>query len=963
MKKRVLSLCLTVLMLVSVVTVFSVPAAAAPIAFTVSPVVLIGGGGEYNIVWQNNNVGIGYVTYKYDGKTYTVYDEENGVVRSDDKMHTVRVPQEHLDKAGSYTVNAATVTSRDGYTIKTSDLVTKTNLFNGYTGQKKITMGFISDSHLIYRSKNSTKYSMMMQSYPNVVERFMQRPDIMVLNGDITNELIHEEEYYALFELIRLAGSDGTYPVLYVVGNHEKRGFYSKEIEKYLCYDTGEFYCHFDYGPISAFVTDIGEDKQDEQEEYGGLIDMGRYYDEQLLYFDNHPGYTDGSIYNMTISHAPAYVGNNHHAANQSEFASLFKNYGTDLHVCGHDHQLVFRKSTSKVQHPVISDGAHVNNQTLKTMLMTFENGVYTLKGIDDSGGEVWTNTVEASANGASAPKEEKVEKTEPVEETEAETVTDIADTVPTKAGISTVTLKGAGDTTANITKPVVFDAGEYYSIVWQTTSGIKCAGYVDVAGVTKTFMDQHGGKLRTETTHSVRVPKDTLSSGRGYTIKSRVVTNYNGYGLVEKSGPTTYGPYANGSQIKFAAQPTSKTSKYTILAVANKTGGAADAQKVLSKYKTTPNLVVLAGDMVANLNTENDFGKLLEYANTLSKGACPVMLLRGENETKGAFAAYLPRILHYFTSTSNINRLYTTYTTNKLSVIGLDTATTKKDSDSSYNGFANFEGLRAEQANWIENELPKSFAGEYNIVFANATDLTNCVGTDLTKGFEKHKVQLVVSAGSSTQFADGGKYYSQATIGDAGALLITCKDDEIAVQSIGDDIADLGTVKTTEVTYTGAQTTPSIKDDPETSGNNNSGSNDDPDDEKENGNEHEDVNTDNKTEDEKDDDGKKEDGTYVPGESDGPDGSIFTDDVEDGWYNDYLKFNVTVSDSDITLSSDVTAGKFIFAVARFAGVSAANESDAFDWADELGFYDGASVEDKITSDTANSIVKSIFAA
>ncbi len=974
MKKRVLSIVLTVLMLVSAVSVFSIPAAAAPIAFTVSPVVLIGGGGEYNIVWENNNVGIGYVTYRYQGKTYTVYDEENGVVRSDDKTHTVRVPQEHLDAAGSYTVNAATVTSRDGYTIKTSDVASKTSEFHGYTGQKKITMGFISDSHLIYRSRNKTQYEAMMATFPNVVERFMHRPDIMVLNGDITNELIVEEEYYALFELIRLAGSDGTYPVLYVVGNHEKRGFYSKEIEKYLCYNTGEFYGQFDYGPASIFITDIGEDKEDTHSSYTapgdpiGLIDMERYWSEQLNYFEDHPGYTDGSTYNFTISHAPAYIGNSLYDATQSAYANIFNNYGTDLHICGHDHALVFRNSTKTVPYPVISEGANVNHQTQKSMLLTMENGVYTLKGIDDQGGEVWTNTVKADDKGTSKP--EAVVKNEPVTEepkTETETVTTAPAAVPTKAGMSTASLKGASDTTANITKPVVFDAGEYYSIVWQTTSGIKAAGYVDVAGVTKTFMDQHGGKLRTETTHSVRIPKDVLSGGKGYTIKSRVVTNYNGYGGAD----LTFGSYATGTQIKFQAQPTSKTSKYTILAVANKTGGAADAQKVTSKFKTTPNLVVLTGGMVESLNTEQDFGKLLEYANVLTGGKTPVMLLRGENETKGAFAAYLPRILHHFTSTSNINRLYTTYTTNKLSVIGLDTATTKKDSDSSYNGFANFEGLRAEQANWVENVLPKSFAGDYNIVFSNATDLTNCVGTDLTKGFEKHKIQLVVSAGTETKFADGGKYYSQATIGDANALVITCRDDEIAVQSIGSDVTDLGTVTTTDVTYEGVPTTPPIEENNNNNqsnnnqGNNNNSSSDDDDDDNNT------TNNNNSNDDDDDDNTTNKgdgDGTYVPGESGGFDGSLFVDDVEEGWYNDYLSFNVTISDSDITLSGDVTEGKFIYVVARYAGVNdsvfsdSTKEDKAASWAQQVGLFNGTLGDSAISADTANSIVKSIFA-
>jgi len=971
MKKRILSMVLTVLMLVSMLTAFSLPAAAAAMAYTVSPVVLIGGGNEYNIVWENNNAGLGYVTYKYDGKTYTVYDEENGVVRTDDKTHTVRIPQEHLDAAGNYTVHSATVTERDGYTIKTSDEKTWSSVFYGYSAnKKKITMGFISDSHLIYPSKSKTKYDAMIASYKTVVEGFMQRPDIMVLNGDITNELIHVEEYYALFELIRLAGSNGQYPVLYIVGNHEKRGFYSKEIEKYLCYDTGEFYTYFDYGPASIFVTDIGEDKEDTNLSYTdgtdpiGVIDMERYFEEQLKYFENHPGYADDATYRFTLSHAPNYIGYSGYTVNRQSYINLFHTYGTDFHVNGHDHALKFRPAGNPLPYPQISEGGNNNNSTLRTTLLTLENGIATFKGMDDAGGQVFLNKVDCAENGSPAPKAEVEEKEEVVEQV-IETPVDTTEAIPTMAGMSTATLKGAADTTANVTKPVVFDAGEYYSVVWQTTAGVKCAGYVDVSGVSKTFMDQHGGKLRTETTHSVRIPKETMSSGKSYTVKSRVVTNYNGYGGHIGNDKLTFGKYANGTAVKFNAQPGSKTSKYTILAVANKTADAAAAQNVVKAYKTVPNLVVMAGDMVANLNTEKDFGKLLEYANVVTGGGkTPVMLLRGENETKGAFAAYLPRILHNFTDVYNINRLYTTYSASKLSVIGLDTATTKPDSDKSFNGFANFDYLRKEQADWLENKIPKAFAGDYNIVFANASDLTNAVGTDLTKGFEKHKVQLVVTAGTEAKFADGGKYYSQATIGDANALLITCKDDEIAVQSVTSELADLGTVDTTNVTYEGEPTTPPIE--PSDKPNVDNGNKDDDDDNVEDDDNKDDDSEDNNTN--NDDDGDDDDdnsssgsGSYVPGDDGSFDGSLFVDDVEDGWFYDYLDYDVTITDSDITLAGDVTEGDFIYVVARYAGVNA-NRDTASSWANAVGIFSGTLGDNVISADTANSIVKAMFA-
>ena len=135
MKKRILSLIVTVLMVVSLFSAFSINVNAANISFQYKPTVYIGGGGYYNIVWKNNVKSLGYVTYRYDGKNYTVYDEEDGVVRSDDYIHTVRVPVDHLDAAGEYTVTAKEVINRTGYNITTGSDVTFT------TQQVRVTLG------------------------------------------------------------------------------------------------------------------------------------------------------------------------------------------------------------------------------------------------------------------------------------------------------------------------------------------------------------------------------------------------------------------------------------------------------------------------------------------------------------------------------------------------------------------------------------------------------------------------------------------------------------------------------------------------------------------------------------------------------------------------------------------------------------------------------------------------------
>ena len=374
------------------------------------------------------------------------------------------------------------------------------------------------------------------------------------------------------------------------------------------------------------------------------------------------------------MGHSHMYVGHNEYPANAYKFAEVFQQKGTDFHICGHTHKLQFSQYTTYLPYPLIEDGWWAGNKTTqRSVLLTMKDGVYNFKAMDPNGATVWTQQIEADANGSPAPQSTTKasiinnEEKEETEETEVPVVTTPSN-IPTAAGISTAAIKGAATTTAIVTKPVVFDAGEYYSVVWQTSQDIKSAGYVDIDGISKTFMDAHGGKLRTEVTHSVRIPKATLN-GKKFTVSNRVVTNYSGYGTHSSTDPLKFGAYTYGVTVNFN-DVTAKTDNYNILAVANKTGGMQDAYKLKAKYSQTPDLLVLTGDMVEDLNSEQNFASLLDYANTVTGGSCPVLLLRGENETKGEFAPYLSRIIRPVTPELVLNRTYHNFKQGTLSVI-----------------------------------------------------------------------------------------------------------------------------------------------------------------------------------------------------------------------------------------------------------------------------------------------------
>jgi len=998
MKKRILSLILTVLMMLSLFSAFSIDAFAAggAIEFTYKPTVYFGGGGEYNIVWKTNTRSVGYVTYRYGGKSYTVYDEEGGVVRSDDSIHSVRVPQEHLDAAGSYEVTSVSVGSRKDYSFDVGMSVTASSSFTGYHDQKEIKFAFFSDTHLMTNNKKTLDASKMH------LDSFMGGADVIVLNGDISNNMPTEADFDLILEIANTL-SGGSIPVLFAKGNHECRGYFAQKLYKYLVFNTNEFYAQWDYGPVSGITIDIGEDKEDDHPEYYGVDDMDHYFDEQEVWLQNMGGYSEDSQYHISIGHSPTFIDR----YKTLEYANYMKNYETDVLVCGHSHNQKFVPATdsgNKIGIPTVHDGGHTNNDTMRTTLLTMSNGTYHFKAFTETGGVAWEQTLETNRKAKSPSPSVSEPANTPAEDNDktAETDTDNEqpetvenDTtpvdIPTAAGISTMSLKGAGDTTSITVKPVVFDCGYYYCVVWQTTAGNECAGYVEVTNGSDnySYMDSFAGKLRTETTHSVKIPK-TVFNGATYYVRNRVVTCYGMYGIVGNP-KTSYGPYVNGGAIKFLGDSENKAKKYNIAVFANTPVESNDANAVKNSFTGNPNLIVSLGDMVNSINTEEDFGNYLRFMNIVSNGgAIPVLYLRGEGESKGEFAANIGRYIRNTTDTAVIGKFYLNTSIGEIAIVGLDTATSANDKAAQYNGYAAFDSIRAEQNAWMDDYIYNSFVNKYNIVFANGDGLDNYLGVNFAKSFTRLETNLVVTAGTGkSSFTDRGNLNAIATCGSPAGdntmgLMITCQNDEISVRTLGEGAKDLGTVDITVSSAKNDTSTPTDPDDPDDPGNNNSGNgngdngNSDNNGGNNSGNNNGNGNNsgNNNGGSDYDDDYNKGDGDsnggetiYEPGEFDGIDGDMYVRTIPDGWYRDYkdigFKYAVVTS---ITANGTTTESVFIEIVSNLVGIDhslydASTKADkAAAWAEEYGIYSGyLGGENILTDGVINTVVTGLF--
>ncbi len=190
------------------------------------------------------------------GKNY--YDDSNGILRSGSLTHKMSVPAEELDGAGKYTVCWREVFNRKPYHSELGEVESFTVAFHPL-GTDDLHIYNISDAHSAVDAPVSA------------AGFFGKEPDLLILNGDIPD---HSGKIENLTVIHRIAGSvtHGAHPVIFARGNHDLRGVYAENIADHTPTDNGRSYYTVRVGSVWAVVLDCGEDKPDDNPEYGNTI-------------------------------------------------------------------------------------------------------------------------------------------------------------------------------------------------------------------------------------------------------------------------------------------------------------------------------------------------------------------------------------------------------------------------------------------------------------------------------------------------------------------------------------------------------------------------------------------------------------------------------------------------------------------------------------------------------------------
>lgn len=197
--------------------------------------------------------------------------------------------------------------------------------------------------------------------YAHVAKRNI---DFAVLNGDILSHVENERQLASGILDFCSRTFARQIPYFHARGNHETRGSFARRIKRYFALPGDRYYYAFTRGAVRFVILDSGEDKEDSNAAYSGLVDFDRYRDTQRQWLAKEIR-SDAFCkagYRIVIHHIPPYHSGNWHGTTdvRKKWGPLYNTGKIDLYIGGHTHRYALYKSDPAAGHnyPIVIGGS-----------------------------------------------------------------------------------------------------------------------------------------------------------------------------------------------------------------------------------------------------------------------------------------------------------------------------------------------------------------------------------------------------------------------------------------------------------------------------------------------------------------------------------------------------------------------------------------------------------------------------
>ena len=292
-----------------------------------------------------------------------------------------------------------------------------------------------------------------------------------------------------------------------------------------------------------------------------------------------------------------------------------------------------------------------------------------------------------------------------------------------------------------------VFAVKREYQIVFHTIA--PAMGWVEIDG--KRYHDAVCGVVRSgRSLHKITVPQSVLDAAGHYAICAAHFVERAPY--FPTPGPTF--------RIEYDFRPIDEGDGLQIAMIADSHSHTDAPTRAAAHFGDALDLLVLCGDIGNTAHDEKNSFTVYRLAENLTKGSRPVVFARGNHDTRGAFAEYLPEYMG-----SDDGRCYFTFRLGSLWGVVLDCGEDKSDDHAEYGPIADFEAFRRVETEFLRNvvlhkeeeyaapgvtrrvaichipftlQTGSDFAGE---AYREWIDLLNTIGIDLMLSGHNHMI------------------------------------------------------------------------------------------------------------------------------------------------------------------------------------------------------------------------------
>jgi len=303
------------------------------------PYLQLKSGKKMVVRWLTNSLCYSWVEYGRNPVSLTKKEQSvhNGLNDGYDLNHAVTM--KNLESSGRYyyRICSKVIKKFEPYHVTFGDIFKSPVYSFEIVNKEKDSVSLLVFNDIHDRPESFGK----LLSYQSDIKK-----DFILFNGDMFNYLDGEERIADHF-FNPFAKIFPEIPFIFSRGNHETRGNYARHLPEYFKNSGDGFYYSFVAGPVYCIVLDSGEDKEDNNVNYFGLVSFDKYRLDEQKWLKNEVKKKSfrRARYKLVFSHIPLYysgenyLGESHGSMHCREvFGDILNKAKINALISGHTH-------------------------------------------------------------------------------------------------------------------------------------------------------------------------------------------------------------------------------------------------------------------------------------------------------------------------------------------------------------------------------------------------------------------------------------------------------------------------------------------------------------------------------------------------------------------------------------------------------------------------------------------------